>query len=349
MDQMELRGDVKMFERLQIRDFQKHDKLRIVFDERITCVTGPSDAGKSSVLRAIRWLCFNRPLGDGFIRHGKKSCSVKMWIDGRKVERRKSKGENVYLIDGRVLEAVGTDVPEEVQKLVNVTSENFQGQHDPLFWFSLSSGEVAKQLNRIVDLDVIDRSASWLASKARSSKAELSVAEKRLFDASLELSSLEYVEDLVVDYEGLLKAKKRADETSAKAARLRRSLETAQQTAVKGALLRSICLEGMGALELGRTLEAKQGRLRGLSEAVRRARAARELVDKPVPVLTELEAAYNRVEEARGRRATLSNLITLIDSYVVRVERKKKEVVDAESELAAKTEGRCPLCGGEWK
>jgi hypothetical protein len=32
-----------MIERLQIQDFQRHDKLRVVFDEKITTIVGPSD------------------------------------------------------------------------------------------------------------------------------------------------------------------------------------------------------------------------------------------------------------------------------------------------------------------
>ena len=74
-----------MIDRVQILNFQRHGELKIVFDEQITTIVGPSDTGKSSVLRAIRWVAFNRPLGDGFIRFGENECVVRLWVDGRKI------------------------------------------------------------------------------------------------------------------------------------------------------------------------------------------------------------------------------------------------------------------------
>ena len=167
-------------DRLQIQNFQRHEQLRLKLDESIVAITGQSDVGKSSVLRALRWLATNRPRGDGFVRDGGERTSVKIRVDGKTVERVRGKGENTYTVDGKVLEAFGTDVPEEIANLLNLGPENFQGQHDPPFWFCLTAGEVAKQLNKIVDLELIDQATARIATKLRKCKARVEVVESRL-------------------------------------------------------------------------------------------------------------------------------------------------------------------------
>lgn len=41
-----------MIRRIVLRNFQNHRRLRIDLDPRVTTVVGPSDAGKSAVVRA---------------------------------------------------------------------------------------------------------------------------------------------------------------------------------------------------------------------------------------------------------------------------------------------------------
>ena len=48
-----------MLKRLRIKNFQKHGKVDISFDPHVTCIVGDSDAGKSSLLRALHWFLTN--------------------------------------------------------------------------------------------------------------------------------------------------------------------------------------------------------------------------------------------------------------------------------------------------
>lgn len=257
-----------MIERIQIRNFQRHRMLRVKFDERITTIVGPSDAGKSSVLRAIRWVAFNRPLGDGFVHQGGDVCSVKLWVDGHKVERRKAKGENAYFVDGKKLAAVGTEVPRDVQECLSLTLENFQGQHDPPFWFSLTAGEVAKRLNAIVDLEAIDRSAAWIAGRLRQAKAELSVSEGRLAEAEQECKELGYVERLAADFERLEEAWKRHQKSSESLSRLREAAGDALQAVQDRSRMRLASGQAWKLRQAADALETKLECLDGLRRSL---------------------------------------------------------------------------------
>lgn len=57
--------------KLRIQNFQAHKDTTIEFD-RIATIVGPSDIGKSAVLRALKWVAKNEPKGISFVRDGDK-------------------------------------------------------------------------------------------------------------------------------------------------------------------------------------------------------------------------------------------------------------------------------------
>ena len=170
-----------MLERIKIEGFQVHEKLDVVLDPQITTIVGETDAGKSSLIRAIRWLVLNKPRGEGFINFDMKQCFVRAKIDGTMFRRIKGGKANTYTLGkDKVFKAFGNDVPPEIQDLLSISDLNFQMQHDAPFWFSLSAAEVGRQLNKIVDLELIDRAATKLNGQVRSLRSEVNVIEKRL-------------------------------------------------------------------------------------------------------------------------------------------------------------------------
>lgn len=191
-----LDGFAMSLERLRISDFQCHESLGIAFDPKVTCLIGPSDVGKSAVLRAIRWVAFNRPLGDACVREGTERSTVKLLVDGQTIRRKRGKGINSYELDKQKYEAFGNSVPESIGNLLNLSDANVQGQHDPSFWFSLSPPEVARQLNQVVDLDVMDAVVVRVASRVRAVGMERDVVTKRLREAQGELEGLSYVPEV---------------------------------------------------------------------------------------------------------------------------------------------------------
>ena len=168
--------------RLVVKNFQRHEKTVIDLDPQVTVFVGRSRRGKSSVLRAFRWVCRNRPSGTAFVRWGADRCSVTL----DDVSRVRGKGVNEYRIGTAKYRAVGSEVPPPVQQLLNTSDLNFQRQLDGPFWFALPPGRVAQELNKVVNLEEIDRAVGIAASNARRAKVELDVCQGRLSAARTE-------------------------------------------------------------------------------------------------------------------------------------------------------------------
>lgn len=168
-----------MIHRIQIRNFQKHRKLDLRLG-KLNCITGKTDAGKSAILNAVRWVTFNKPAGVSFIHHGKKTASVRIVTDEGAVVRSKSKSKNIYQINDRVYKAFGANVPPDITTLLNLSDINFEFQHDGLFWFSESAGEVSRQLNKIVSLDLIDSTLANLGKDLRQAKTQQTFLTDRI-------------------------------------------------------------------------------------------------------------------------------------------------------------------------
>ena len=192
-----------MLKKLQIKNFQKHEKLRINLDPAITTIVGPSDTGKSSIIRALRWLTMNQPRGFSFVREGTDSCSVKLQVQDSTIERKRNPSNNCYKLNGNELKAFGTNVPDTIASILNLGDTNFALQHEQPFWFSLTSGEVAKQLNKIVDLESIDRIIGNVNKRLRKAKTEAEIIKERLDKVQIKLNELEYVLPLSEELETL--------------------------------------------------------------------------------------------------------------------------------------------------
>lgn len=129
------------------------------------------------MLRAIRWLCLNKPNGKAFIRKGSKKASVKIQCESDNIER--SVGtENLYILNGKKLKSFRTKVPSPIKRILKVQDINFQRQLESAFWFSLKPAQVTKELNKLVDLESIDKCHTALAKRHRKAKERLMVANK---------------------------------------------------------------------------------------------------------------------------------------------------------------------------
>lgn len=165
-----------MIKHLAIRNFQRHEVLDLDLEPGVNVIVGRSGTGKSSVIRALRWLVFNRPLGEVYRRWGSGETLVEVETQaGNTVTRLKSNKENLYRLNGReVFRSFGQNPPEAIAKALNLGAINFQQQHDPLFLLSMSEAELSKALNEVAGLDDIDRSRSRVNSMMVRHRLEVS-------------------------------------------------------------------------------------------------------------------------------------------------------------------------------
>lgn len=136
---------------IEIQNFQSIAKARLTIDG-FTALVGPSNRGKSAVLRALRAVLYNE-LHPSYIREGAKECTLRIHFpetaphDVRTIEFVKGASKNAYTItmrDGSVrpYPKAGNETPPEVQALgfQRLTTEreetfnlNFQKQLETLF------------------------------------------------------------------------------------------------------------------------------------------------------------------------------------------------------------------------
>ena len=117
---------------IEIVNFQKHDHLVLEFTDKLNVLYGQSDAGKSCIIRAIKWLFFNQ--GKDIRKEGSKKTSVKVVLDnGIIVEKIKSNTINAYILykDGeeKRFDAIGKTIPEEIQDALQVRTIDVDGDY----------------------------------------------------------------------------------------------------------------------------------------------------------------------------------------------------------------------------
>lgn len=194
-----------MLEKLVLRNFQKHKKLTIEFSKDVTTLIAGSDFGKSSCLRAIRWTMTNKPNGTSFIHWGKTSCAVMLIVDGHRIVRKRGK-ENTYELDGKKYKSFGNEVPGEIAAIFNIDPDiNISTQHQNPQWMMDSPAQVSKELNRIVNLEVIDTTLSNAANELRKAKSVVEVSESRLKQAKQKRDQLLWVKEFDQELVGLEK------------------------------------------------------------------------------------------------------------------------------------------------
>ena len=174
-----------MIKSLRLVNFQAHTDTTVHFSDKVNAITGSTDKGKSSIIRAISLVLYNKPSGISYIRHGSKEAKITMTLcSGDTIERVRSKSKNEYVLNGKKLKAMGTSVPQEITALIDMQSMNIQGQHDSPFLLSESAGEVGKRLNQYVDLTAIDRTLANLNSSKRESDTSLRHIEEEIKESS---------------------------------------------------------------------------------------------------------------------------------------------------------------------
>jgi len=55
-----------MIKGMVLENYESHKRSEVVFDPGFNVIVGPSDSGKSALLRALYWVLEGKVAGDGF-------------------------------------------------------------------------------------------------------------------------------------------------------------------------------------------------------------------------------------------------------------------------------------------
>lgn len=186
-----------MIKKLIIENFQSHEKTELNLDPGVNVITGVSQSGKTAILRALYWLLHNRPSGDR-IRSSFAKGATKVMIEtseGDQIWHVKDDKINSYALGNEVFDKIGRDIPDMVQRALKVSELNVQKQLDEPFLVTSSAGEVAKTINRITRLEMVDNWVTDLTQNINSINRE-----KERLDSEIETSIEKIKEYRVVVY-----------------------------------------------------------------------------------------------------------------------------------------------------
>ena len=206
-----------MIQKLKIKNFQSHGETELEFHKGVNIVVGASDAGKSTIIRAIRWIIWNRPSGDAIRSVWGGETSAEIVTDGVAIKRGKDKTDYYELYNGTgkptVFKAIGTGVPEELNGVLNLSEINISYQLDAPFLLSETPGDVAKHFNRVAKLDMIDRATSNINSAIRDITSDIKHKDKQIENYTEELSKFDHLEKFEAEVEVLEGMEKLYDAT----------------------------------------------------------------------------------------------------------------------------------------
>lgn len=203
---------IKFIKSLHLKNFQSHKDSYLEFNPNLNTILGPSDSGKTSVIRGLKWVLFNEPSGNSFIREGETECSVTLELsDGNKIERLRTPSKNLYIIQDTqgeelVLSGFGLDVPEEVVELTGIRKIKFDKDYlekinlgeqlDGPFLLSEKNSTKASAIGSLVGIEIIDNAVNNVLKDLRA----YGVIEKKNLSEIEELrAELETYDDLDKD------------------------------------------------------------------------------------------------------------------------------------------------------
>lgn len=339
--------------RLELQDFQAHHLFKVELSPSITTIKGPTDVGKSSILRAVRWACQNDLAGDEFIRDGAKKTIVSLTVrDGggneltlRRIKSIASTGINLYELEGKEFKSFSVGVPADIKNLLQLNEINFQAQHDSPFWFNETAGEVSRRLNAVIDLSIIDTTLSNISSAVRAAHERVGVSEERREEVKKELEELEPKRARVEDfnlmkgkYDKLMEVQGEAAELIALIQTIRSSRETVQRCEERSDEGRLILPTGKEALRLN-------DRCDGLGLLLATIEVHEEKVAQAPPDFKPVDEAYERWAHLSDEAGNLKEHIAQIGRRQTLLDNKVKAMKDAEEAFHKGTKGqRCPLC-----
>jgi DNA repair exonuclease SbcCD ATPase subunit len=163
---------------LELNNFQKHEHLLLNFTEGVNTIVGATDSGKSTIVRAIRWVFYPSELrGDVVRMNGSKKTSVKIILDNNIIiERIKTSSVNSYELT--ILEhkketynATGNTLPEDIQKIIKfipieIDNDkiilNIANQISMPFLLEKSGTFRQKLFNKLTGNDILDQAMQGL-------------------------------------------------------------------------------------------------------------------------------------------------------------------------------------------
>jgi DNA repair exonuclease SbcCD ATPase subunit len=349
-----------MIESAHIKNFQKHKDLKIEFTEGINVITGESDAGKSAVIRALRWVLENRPSGNKFKTKGtapSTSVNVEIIIDGEEISRTKSTSKNEYFFQGETFKAMGSEVPEPISNFTNISSLNIQRQFDEHFLFQYPDSKVSKMINDVSGMEEIIHALEETNRRVRKGKSEEEFLCELIDEKEKEINKLSKYEI----FESKIKKIKRKidnicdkEEVVEKLRKLLIQTKKIQEEKIHKNVLNKITEKYFEVVEVSYQLVPKIESTNRLKKSIDRYRSLEnEPKIKFVPIDLKIQEIKKSKIKLEKKDKDLFSLKKKIEAYTILNEDSlsvSKKLEDLENKIGdlKKRLKICPVCNKRW-
>ncbi|HLO03314.1 MAG TPA: AAA family ATPase [Symbiobacteriaceae bacterium] len=308
-----MRQERRLIQRVVIENFQSHAKSDLTFGPGLNAILGPSDNGKSAVLRALRWALYSEPRGTEFVRFGARECRVTVTMsDGIEIVRELllnkagTGGRNRYLLrrpgaEEQVFEGFGTEVPLEIIKAHGMppiildkdkrVMLNLGSQLEAPFLLAETGSLRARAVGRLLGVHVVDAADRGTQRDLKERKREAKTLQERV---EVYTEKLQPFADLPAE--------------EARLAEVERLMTEAHDTVDRRERLRTLRERWLGLQAERATLEGALASLQGIEEAEQRHQEALAQQQR-WRTLAGLQAERNRTRaEIRQCREHLDGL-----------------------------------------
>lgn len=181
-----------MINSITVKNIKSHKDTTLHLCGGVNVLIGSSQAGKSAFLGAFNWLRNNRPSGIGkkswFARPGAEM-KVEVQTDEGSVSLTKSTRDSRYEVNGETFRKFGSNVPDEVGELLNISDLNIQGQLDQHYLIISGPPEVARVINEVTGLGALDPALNWCTNQINQRNSTVSALEDQLTQRKKDLEA----------------------------------------------------------------------------------------------------------------------------------------------------------------
>ena len=343
-----------MIQNLKIKNFQSHRETELDFDPGVNIIVGASDSGKTAILRALRWLVWNRPGGEAFRSRWGGETRVELTIDQDRYIRSKDKDNTYQINDAKPFKAFGTDVPDEIKNRLQLNEINLQQQLDSPFLLTETSGEVAKHFNRIAHLDHIDNSLSQINSATRKINQRIEADIETRTRQQEQLKQYEHLYKVEADLEvleGLENHKTQITTQGVQLGTLLKQIATSEQEIKENAIVfqyEEAVDAVLDVIQRRDIVETQVEELEGLINRIEGVKEEQEACQRIIAIKGIVEDIDVKIQ-AKNRLKTdivsLQNFITMIADREAMLVKTKTRITKLEERWHEEMPEVCPLCG----
>jgi hypothetical protein len=201
---------------ITLENFQSHKKTTIApaGPGQLTVIIGPSDSGKTALIRGLKWLAYNSPNGTDFIRVGAQAATVSaIMANSERITRTRSRGGiNRYILEDiehpkpRVFESFGTSIPLEVQQALEMVpisigdmefNINLSEQLDgPFLGNATPATARAKVLGKLSGVEEVDHANKTLGTDLYRKRREVEGIRNQIDYLSKKIEEYSFLDEL---------------------------------------------------------------------------------------------------------------------------------------------------------